>query len=91
MPRRIADAPELLPWLPDTFRAFFELSTCRHEQGPIPWTALHLYAQAHDIPDGEELDRFTGLIRAMDSAYIAAINKRNSKSKITEKKKVGRK
>jgi hypothetical protein len=89
IPQRIAEAPELLPWLNHVFGAFFELSTCRHELGPIPWTALHLYVQAHEV---EDLEWFTGLIRAMDSAYIAHHNKKRIKAKVGgEKKKVGKK
>lgn len=90
VPDRIANAPELLPWLHGTFGAFFELATCRHENGPIPWTALYTYAQAHGISEGEELARFTGLIRAMDSAYIEDINKRHQRSKISEKPAIGK-
>lgn len=70
MPDRIANAPELLPWLNQEYEAFFELSTCRVE-GVIPWTALYAYASVHGFTDTpESLARFTWLIRAMDKAYI---------------------
>lgn len=70
MPDRIANAPELLPWLHAEYEAFFELSTCRVD-GVIPWTAIHHYATVNGFADTtEELQRFTWLIRAMDKVYI---------------------
>jgi hypothetical protein len=70
VPERIANAPELLPWLEDIYEAFWELSTCRSD-GVIPWTAINQYATVHgyaETPDG--LRWFTWLIRALDKVYI---------------------
>lgn len=70
VPKRINDAPELLPWLYGEYEAFFELSTCRMD-GVIPWTAIHHYATAQGFADDvEQLQRFTWLMRAMDKVYI---------------------
>jgi hypothetical protein len=70
VPDRIANAPELLPWLSGEYEAFFELSTCRAD-GVIPWTALHAYANACGFNDSPaDFQRFTWLMRAMDKVYI---------------------
>ena len=75
VPERIANAPELLPWLTSEYEAFFELTTCRMD-GVIPWTAIYQYAQAHGLSaDVEELERFTYLIRAMDRVYVESRSK----------------
>lgn len=50
--------------------AYFELATCRPVGmglGPIPWTAIHEYAEANGVQDGE---RFVRLIRAMDREIL---------------------
>lgn len=87
MPNRIADAPELLPWLQGVFAAFFELSTCRIDSGPIPWTAIHTYSEVYEYP----FEWFSKLIRDMDVVYIAHLNKKSpntapSKGSIGKKK-----
>lgn len=90
-PKRIAEAPELLAWLTYIWNAFWELSTCRAETAPIPWTAIHLYTQANDI---DSLEYFTELIRGMDKVYVQHIAKSNKpigKSNVKEKGKLGRK
>lgn len=70
VPDRIANAPELLPWLTGEYEAFFELSTCRAD-GVIPWTALHQYAVACGYAETlDDFQRFTWLMRAMDKVYI---------------------
>lgn len=76
MPRRIAEAPDLLPWLRFEFEAFFELVTCANDGGAIPWTAMHSYAQAYGLRSEDDIYRFTKLIRAMDRAYIEHRNKK---------------
>lgn len=42
--------------------------------GPIPFTAIDAYARRYGIGEGDidEFDRFRSLIKAMDSAYLAA-------------------
>lgn len=70
VPERIANAPELFPWLHGEYEAFFELSTCRVD-GVIPWTAIHHYASVHGFADSlRDFERFTWLVRAMDKVYV---------------------
>jgi hypothetical protein len=80
VPSRIADAPELFPWLRPVYNAFLELHTCRNDNGPIPWTALYSYAQAYGYAKSDsELHRFTMLMRGMDKAFIAASGDKQKK------------
>ena len=65
-------APEqrlLFHWM-----AFARLSGDRAQGmglGPIPWTAIDRYAERYDvIADADEYDRFVGLIRAIDRAFL---------------------
>lgn len=86
MPEKIANAPELLPWLRAEYQAFFELGTCRTELNPIPWTALYQYATAYGFADDEnELERFTQLIRAMDIRYIEIMREKYEKKHVATK------
>jgi hypothetical protein len=86
VPSRIADAPELLPWLRPVYNAFTELSTCRHDSGPIPWTAIQSYAEAYGYDNDEfELLRFTRLIRSMDRAYLEKAHEKQKR--LSEKPK----
>lgn len=79
-----------MPWLVPIFSAFFELSTCRSEGGPIPWTAIHMYAKAHKHDD--QLEWFTGLIRDMDAVYLENLSKKHKLGKTAPTKgAVGRK
>jgi hypothetical protein len=81
VPDKIANAPELLPWLRAEYSAFFELGTCRTELNPIPWTAIHQYAVANGFADTQgDLYRFTQLIRAMDIRYIEILRERHQKA-----------
>ncbi|WP_446650564.1 phage tail assembly chaperone [Alcaligenes faecalis] len=53
------------------WQAFWELSTDRQvgmASGPVPWTAIHAYAQSERITD---VSSFAGIIRAMDDAYLS--------------------
>lgn len=85
VPERIANAPDLFPWLRAEYEAFFELATCRTELNPIPWTALHQYAVANGFADThEDLYRFTKLIRAMDVRYIEILRERHEKKHAKE-------
>jgi hypothetical protein len=60
-----------MPWLTREFEAFFELSTCRVDGGPIPWTAIYQYAAVNGFADTHaDYYRFVRLIRAMDSVYV---------------------
>jgi hypothetical protein len=72
LPDPIANAPELAPGLEPYFGAFFDLTTCRSTgwtEGPIPWTAVHFYAEAHNF-EGEEREDLFYHVRAMDDAFL---------------------
>jgi hypothetical protein len=43
--------------------------------GPISFIAVDRYAIRYGIEDPEEFERFHDLIRAMDAAYMADVNK----------------
>ena len=58
--------------------AFMDLSTCRSvgfAEGPIPWNAIHWYAEAYNI-DGDDYHYFFALIRAVDAGYLEYQEKR---------------
>ena len=70
--------PDFLPGLVRFSNAFAELSTCRaigmSGVGPIPWTAIK--SMIHDWAiEGEAEAHFVALMRAMDGAYMAHVNK----------------
>ncbi len=89
-PKRILEAPDLHIWLIEVWNGFWELSTCRTDTSPIPWTAIHQYIHAYDIGNPEW---FTELIRGMDREYIGFISKSRQPIGKTEKgqKQIGRK
>jgi len=75
------DVATIFYW--DSFR---ELSSTRHELGPIPWTAMNDYCHRWEITKAEEFDSFCFFIRGIDSAYLnikskELDNKKNSKGK----------
>lgn len=54
------------------YTAFLELSTCRAigmAAGPIPWTAMEAYADKLGLVE-DDFERFTVLVRALDSEYL---------------------
>lgn len=77
--RRVPEAllsPEVPPGYDDWLSVFFELSTDRHigEGGIGPIPAASIRAAQADVPEGE-CDAFWRVIRALDSAYMARVNK----------------
>jgi hypothetical protein len=50
--------------------SFWELSTTRHELGPIPWTAINEYAKRFNIDDMDEFDSFLFFIRGLDTEFL---------------------
>lgn len=49
--------------------AYQELATCKpvgFGTGPIPWTAIHTYAEAHGLTREEE-EELTAYVRAIDA------------------------
>lgn len=72
LPDKIKNAPILLPGLQFYYQAFLDLSTCRPlgmPEGPIPWSAINIYAERQDLTD-DDYERFFTLLRAMDAAYL---------------------
>lgn len=55
--------------------SFWELSTTRHELGPIPWTAINDYAYRWGIDKEQEFDTFLYFIRGMDREFLEIRNK----------------
>jgi hypothetical protein len=66
---RVNPAPHLLfHWA-----AFADLSTDRQTgfgRGQIPGSAIRAYALWYGIDDADEFERFRGLIRGMDRAFL---------------------
>lgn len=56
-------------WL---WEAFVELTSCRQmgmSVGPIPWTAIQKYAEAHQLTDGETW-LLHGVVQHLDEIFI---------------------
>lgn len=72
MPAWAQDYPELYMGLEFFFGAFFDLTRERSVgmgPGPIPYLAIHRYAQIHGLGD-EDLEEFIYLLCAMDAEYL---------------------
>jgi hypothetical protein len=66
------------------WQAFWDLHTDRPmgmSVGPIPFGAIHVYADRYGIEGVDEFDAFRDLIRAMDDAYLTWSAKRRDKPK----------
>lgn len=88
MPEKVRNAPNLFPWLYDTYEAFFELLSCLSAEGRIPWTAITEYAAVMSMAETEsELASFVGLIRAMEKAYSDYRKTEQEKADKASKKK----
>ena len=42
--------------------------------GPIPYSAIRLFADEYDIVSRDEFDFFLGIIRGLDAEYLTLIN-----------------
>ena len=62
------------------FASFFDLSTCRVESGPIPWTAIQVYAERTGL-DEENTKALHLIIRQLDGDYLAWIAKERERNK----------
>jgi len=73
LPAVFAQAPEVPFGTQFLLEAFDELSTCRAlgfgGAGPIPWTAVQQYAEAHGYDD-ETRDVLLEVVRALDLVYM---------------------
>jgi len=81
LPRKIKDAPELLPGLEIYHRAFNELSSTRQNTGfgpgAIPWTAINDWAIRHGLGKFEDFQRLSVFVRLMDAEYLKWWNKKH--------------
>lgn len=86
IPSRIADAPELHIGLELFINAFLDLDTERqagYSVGPIPWSKIKEYCEAHSF-DAELSDDMFYFIKALDNSHLkrlAAKAEAASKSK----------
>jgi hypothetical protein len=67
----VATRPDLFGHLTFEWSAFRSLSTDRPiglAMGPIPWSSIDRFAGRYDIA-GDDFDRFSELIQAMDAAF----------------------
>lgn len=77
IPAAIANAPEINLGEDFFLGAYLELSTCRVQDGPIPWWALVQYAEVHDVT-GILFEELMYIVRHLDSEMA---NYRNEKAK----------
>lgn len=86
LPDKIANRPQLIPGLELYWRAYADMTSDREVGmgvGPIPWTAMHLWAVRHNIR-GDDFDRLVLVLRGMDAVFMAhqaKKQKKGSKSK----------
>ena len=81
LPEWLANEPVLLDGLELWYRAFNQLSTCRQVgmgMGPIPWTAIHLYAEINEFVGTQREDLFQ-FIAALDKYFLDYHIKKTSK------------
>lgn len=71
VPETLRNRPRLRPDNEETYRAFWDLNSCRPVTmggfGRIPWTAVADYAERVGIQD---LDEFYYLVQAMDNVLM---------------------
>jgi hypothetical protein len=68
--------PELDEALTFYLHAWFDLAGDRREAlAQIPYSAIALYAERSGI-DGDDFDRFHGLVRALDGEYLEVTNRK---------------
>lgn len=70
VPAAIANAPELEFGANLFLNAFVELSSCRSQDGPIPWTAMIDYCTVNEL-DAELRDELMYIVRSVDSDIMA--------------------
>lgn len=73
VPKKIAESPELDPWLELFYTAFMCLTTCRgtgySTEGAIGWLAINAYCHECEIFDEQREDLFYH-VQHMDAAYL---------------------
>jgi hypothetical protein len=72
--------PDLDEGLAFYLHVWFELASDRREAlAQIPFTSIALYAERVGMGEGEEFERFKGLVRALDSEYLEITNRKMSR------------
>jgi hypothetical protein len=88
VPDKIKNKPEIKPGLDLYWRAFQDLSTDRDVGmgvGPIPWLAIHAWAERNYIR-GDDFERLVLILRGLDNIYLEKqAAKDKSKSKLGKK------
>ena len=78
IPDRIANGPELKPWLVIYLQAFFDLNGDRSQgfgPGRIPFTAILKYAEFYYF-DREQTEDLIFYIKRMDDAHLKRLEKK---------------
>lgn len=81
LPKRIQNAPQLLPGLDLYMRAFYDLDTTRQvgfELGPISWLAIQEYARELEL-EGEGKEDLHHFIRVLDNEFLMYHKRKSSK------------
>ena len=81
VPQAILDAPTLPLGLELYLTAWLELNSCRPigmTAGPIPWTAVHMYANFLDLDDDQREDLHDH-ISSMDNVYFKYLDSKKKK------------
>lgn len=90
LPPKIRDAPQLAPGLALFWDAFWELHTCRVQDGLIPWTAVDAYARRYAL-DGAVFPDLLYCVRRMDVAWSEYQAKQRKKKEPKKRGKAVRK
>lgn len=74
IPKTIREAPRLDGGLTHYWEAFLDLGTCRRYhfggEGPIPWTAIHQWADWWGFDDVDDRAMFCRIMRRVDNWYL---------------------
>lgn len=80
LPERIANRPILDESLLFFLSAFWTLSSCRNQDGPIPFTAIVQYADFYEC--GEELSNdLVEYVTLLDAVFLKDVERRKEKMK----------
>lgn len=77
LPPHLANKPEIEPGLSMYWEAFSKLGSCRQIGmgiGPVPWTAIEAWADAHGYDDDHREDLHYH-VEALDAVYMKHANK----------------
>ena len=80
--------PEIPPGLELHWLAFNEMSTCRVDGGPIPWTAIRDWC-AHADLGAVDSDRLRTILRRLDTIWLSKQKEERDKRLKQNKKPFG--